>query len=91
MPFCHPVNTVKELKVNDQDSHDWSCMWQCWSVVEVGLYCVDKDEMFHDRVRNGCYMAVTQLRLREKGGTAPNFWPMSVVAKRLDGSRCHLV
>jgi len=24
-------------------------------------------------------------------GTAPNFRPMSVVAKRLDGSRCHLV
>jgi len=23
-------------------------------------------------------------------GTAPNFRPMSVVAKRLDGSRCHL-
>jgi len=23
--------------------------------------------------------------------TAPNFQPMSVVAKRLDGSRCHLV
>ena len=22
---------------------------------------------------------------------APNFWPMSVVAKRLDGLRCHLV
>jgi len=27
----------------------------------------------------------------EKRGTAPNFWPMSVVAKHLDGSRCHLV
>jgi len=26
-----------------------------------------------------------------KGGRAPNFLPMSVVAKRLDGSRCHLV
>jgi len=26
-----------------------------------------------------------------KGGRAPNFRPMSVVAKRLDGSRCHLV
>jgi len=27
----------------------------------------------------------------QKGGTAlPPFWPMSVVAKRLDGSRCHL-
>ena len=26
-----------------------------------------------------------------KKGTAPNYLPMSVVAKRLDGSRCHLV
>jgi len=26
-----------------------------------------------------------------KGGRPPNFRPMSVVAKRLDGSRCHLV
>jgi len=24
-------------------------------------------------------------------GHSPQFWPMSVVAKRLDGSRCHLV
>ena len=24
-------------------------------------------------------------------GTACNFWPVSVLAKRLDGSRCHLV
>ena len=27
----------------------------------------------------------------EKGDTTPNFWPMSVVVKRLDGSRSHLV
>jgi len=26
----------------------------------------------------------------QKGGTAPNFRPMSIVAKRLDGSRWHL-
>jgi len=26
-----------------------------------------------------------------KGHRLPNFWPMSVMAKRLDGSRCHLV
>jgi len=26
-----------------------------------------------------------------KKGQSPQFWPMSVVAKRLDGSRCHLV
>jgi len=26
-----------------------------------------------------------------KSGTAPNFWPMSIAAKRLDGLRCHLV
>ena len=25
----------------------------------------------------------------QKGGRAPNFWPMSIVAKRLDGSRRH--
>jgi len=29
--------------------------------------------------------------LPQKGGRAPKFWPMSIVAKRLDGSRCHLV
>jgi len=27
---------------------------------------------------------------QKKGGTAPNFRPMSLVAKQLDGSRCHL-
>ena len=27
----------------------------------------------------------------QKGGTSPNLRPMSVVAKRLDGSRCHVV
>jgi len=27
----------------------------------------------------------------QKWGRAPNFWPMSIVAKWLDGSRCHLV
>ena len=27
----------------------------------------------------------------QKRGTAPNFQPMSVVAKRLNGSKCHLV
>jgi len=29
--------------------------------------------------------------LPRKGGTAPNFRPVSIVAKRLDGSKCHLV
>jgi len=35
----------------------------------------------------------TQLPLPKKGGgtAAPNFRPMHVVTKRLDGSRCHLV
>ena len=27
----------------------------------------------------------------QKGGRASNFLPMSIVAKRLDGPRCHLV
>jgi len=29
--------------------------------------------------------------LQKKGTAPPNFWPMSIVAKRLYGSRCHLV
>jgi len=29
--------------------------------------------------------------LKRKGAQPPNFQPMPVVAKRLDGSRCHLV
>jgi len=33
----------------------------------------------------------TQLSLPPKGAQPPNFRPMSIVAKRLDGSRCHLV
>jgi len=28
---------------------------------------------------------------RTGGRASPNFWAMSIVAKRLDGSRCHLV
>jgi len=27
----------------------------------------------------------------KKGHSTPTFWPMSIVAKRLDGSRCHLL
>jgi len=29
--------------------------------------------------------------LLQKRGIAPNFWPMSIVAKQLDGLRRHLV
>ena len=28
---------------------------------------------------------------KKKGGTAPNFRPISIVTKRVDGSRCHFV
>jgi len=27
----------------------------------------------------------------QKRGTAPNFWPMSIVAKGLHGPRCHML
>jgi len=33
----------------------------------------------------------TQLSPTERGTAAPTFWPMSIVAKRLDGSGYHLV
>jgi len=29
--------------------------------------------------------------LPKRGTAIPQYWPMPVVAKRLDGSRCHLV
>jgi len=29
--------------------------------------------------------------LPQKGAESPNFWPMYIVANRLDGLRCHLV
>ena len=29
--------------------------------------------------------------LPDKGVEPPNFWPMFIVVKRLDGSRCNLV
>jgi len=41
------------------------------------------------RPRPLCYMG-TQLLLPQKGAQPPNFRPMSIVAKRLDGSRCRL-
>jgi len=28
---------------------------------------------------------------RKRAHPPPNFWPMSIVAKRLDGSRCHFL
>ena len=32
-----------------------------------------------------------QIKTGNHGTAAPTFWPMSIVVKRLDGSRCHLV
>jgi len=32
-----------------------------------------------------------QIKTGNHGTASPTFWPMSIVVKRLDGSRCHLV
>ena len=55
---------------------------------------MDEDETWHGGRPNLalatlCKMG-TQLHLRQRG-TTPNFRPIYVVAKRLYGSRCHLV
>jgi len=68
----------------------------CLSVCDVGVLWpngwMDQDAT--------CYAARPQLtpysvRLGPSSsspeGAHPNFWPISVVAKSLDGSRCHLV
>jgi len=38
-----------------------------------------------------CSMGTYHAATSRKKAHPPNFWPMSNVAKRLDGSRCHLV
>ena len=54
---------------------------------------MDQDATWYkDRPRPRPHCARWELApLPRKGGTAPNFRPMFVVAKRLDGSRCYLV
>ena len=67
----------------------------CLSVCDVGVLWpngwMDQDETWHGgrpRPRPHCVRSGPSSPHR---GTAPNFRPMSVVAKRLDGLRCHLV
>jgi len=42
------------------------------------------------RLGLGLVMTV-QIKMINHGTATPTFWPMSIVVKRLDGSRCHLV
>jgi len=56
--------------------------------------CMDQDATCYGgrhQLRSHCVTWGTQLPRLKRGTTAPNFRPMSVVAKRLHGSRCHLV
>jgi len=53
---------------------------------------MDQDETWHGcRPRHRPHCVGWGHSCRPPKGTAPNLWPMSVVAKRLDGSRCHLI
>jgi len=60
----------------------------CLSVMSVVLvYCVQMVGWI--KMKLGVEVGLGNIVL--DGAQPPNFWPMSVVAKRLDGSRCHLV
>jgi len=68
------------------------------SVCNVGVLwpngCMDHDETWHGarpRPRQHCVRLGPSCPSFKKGGIAPNFWAMSIVAKRQDGLRCHLV
>jgi len=53
---------------------------------------VDQDATWYEvrpRPRGHCVMG-TQLSQLPKKGHSPQFWPVSVVAKQLDGSRCRM-
>ena len=43
------------------------------------------------RPRRLCVKCRPSLLQKKRHSPPPNFWPMSIVAKWLDGSRCHLV
>ena len=56
--------------------------------------CMDEDATCYDGIGLGpgnIVLDADPASPFQKGSTAPNFRPMFVVAKRLDGSRCHLV
>ena len=69
----------------------------CLSVTLVGLYRDQTVGWIKTKLGMGVYASApatlckmgTQLPLRKRG-TAANLRPMIVVAKRLDGSRCHM-
>ena len=55
--------------------------------------CMDQDATWYgcrSRPRRHCVRWGPSSPPRKKGHN-PNFWPMSIVAKQLDGSRCHFV
>ena len=76
-PAPHPPK--RDRAPNFRPMFMWPNGWMMPLGTEVGLGPVTL-----------CYMA-TQLLPPAKRCTARSFWPMSVVAKWLDGSRCHLV
>jgi len=55
--------------------------------------CMDQDATWYGGRPRSMRLRSMVTQLPQKKGYPPtaNFWPMSVVAKRLDGSRCHLV
>jgi len=67
-----------------------SARLSCLSVCDVGLLR-GQDETWHaGRLRPGHIVLDGDPALPQRGAD-PNFRPISVVAKWLDGSRCHLV
>jgi len=72
------------------------CLSVCLSVYNVGVLWpngwMDQDETWHGgRPRPWPHCVRCGPSSPSPKGHSPNFRPMSVVAKRLDGSRCHLV
>jgi len=69
-----------------------SCPVGLWRWCIVAKWWMHQNETWHGdttRPRRHCVRWGPSYPL--KGAQPPNFQPMSVVAKRLDGSRCHLV
>jgi len=91
--YYHFLTTICKTVHSMLSDHCLVCLSVCLSVCDVGVLWpnswMDQYVMWHGgRPRPHC---VRWWPTSPKRGTAPNFRPMTVVAKRLDGLRCHLV
>jgi len=94
--LCFRATVCKTVRLMPSDRCLSACLSVCLSVcVSVGLgilvYCVQTVERIKMPVGTEVGLGPGDTVLERGTAAPPTFRPMSIVVKRLDGSRCHLV